>query len=72
MDEVPASTLAQQGMAVVFAGLSAPRRSSSEALKKGADSSPITPRKENRMNSIVYLVGLIVIIIAILSFFGLR
>lgn len=30
------------------------------------------PRKEHLMNNIVYIVGAIVIIIAILSFFGLR
>jgi len=29
-------------------------------------------RKEERMNQIVYIVGLIVIVVAILSFFGLR
>jgi len=30
------------------------------------------PEEENNMNNIVYIVGLIVIVIAILSFFGLR
>ncbi len=29
-------------------------------------------RKENPMNGIIYIVGLVVIIIAALSFFGLR
>jgi len=34
---------------------------------------PFKPRERgNLMNSIVYIVGLIVIIVAILSFFGLR
>lgn len=33
---------------------------------------PLTNAKGNSMNSIVYLVGAIVIIVAILSFFGLR
>jgi hypothetical protein len=28
--------------------------------------------KENQMNSIIYIVGLVVVIIAVLSFFGLR
>jgi hypothetical protein len=30
------------------------------------------PPKESPMNSIVYLVGAVVIILAVLSFFGLR
>lgn len=29
-------------------------------------------RKETQMNNIIYLVGLVVVVIAILSFFGLR
>jgi len=33
---------------------------------------PLTPAKGNLMNNIVYIVGLIVIVIAVLSFFGLR
>ena len=32
----------------------------------------VTPTKSNLMNNIVYIVGLVVIIIAILSFFALR
>lgn len=35
----------------------------------------ITPRPRNggnRMNGIIYLVGLVVVVIAVLSFFGLR
>lgn len=32
----------------------------------------LNPRKGNIMNSIVYIVGAVVIIVAILSFFGLR
>jgi hypothetical protein len=34
------------------------------------DFSPI--KRGNQMNSIVYIVGLVVIVVAILSFFGLR
>jgi hypothetical protein len=30
------------------------------------------PRRESPMNNIVYIVGLVVIVIAVLSFFGLR
>ncbi len=30
------------------------------------------PRRETPMNGIIYLVGLVVVILAILSFFGLR
>jgi hypothetical protein len=33
---------------------------------------PSTQVKGNPMNSIVYIVGLIVIVVAVLSFFGLR
>ena len=33
---------------------------------------PLTHVKGNFMNNIVYLVGVVVIIIAVLSFFGLR
>jgi hypothetical protein len=33
---------------------------------------PLTQAKGNLMNSIVYIVGAIVIIVAVLSFFGLR
>lgn len=29
-------------------------------------------RKEKLMNSIIYIVGLVVVIIAVLSFFGMR
>ena len=32
----------------------------------------LNPQKDTRMNSIVYIVGAVVIIAAILSFFGLR
>jgi hypothetical protein len=32
----------------------------------------VTPRRRTTMDGIIYLVGLIVIILAILSFFGLR
>ncbi len=32
----------------------------------------LNPPKETAMNSIVYIVGAVVIIVAILSFFGLR
>jgi len=28
--------------------------------------------RENRMSSIIYIVGLVVVVIAVLSFFGLR
>jgi len=34
--------------------------------------SALKPAKENLMNSIVYLVGAVVIVLAILSFLGLR
>ena len=30
------------------------------------------PKRENIMNSIIYIVGLVVVVIAVLSFFGLR
>ena len=30
------------------------------------------PTRKTRMNGIIYLVGLVVVIVAILSFFGLR
>ena len=30
------------------------------------------PRRVNLMNGIIYLVGLVVVVLAILSFFGLR
>jgi hypothetical protein len=33
---------------------------------------PLWPKQEIRMNNIIYLVGLVVIVIAVLSFFGLR
>lgn len=33
---------------------------------------PLHPELESAMNSIIYLVGLIVVVLAILSFFGLR
>jgi hypothetical protein len=29
-------------------------------------------REENAMNNIIYIVGLVVVVIAVLSFFGLR
>jgi hypothetical protein len=31
-----------------------------------------TPKAERHMNGLIYLVGLVVVILAILSFFGLR
>jgi hypothetical protein len=31
-----------------------------------------TLRRRNEMNNIIYIVGLIVVVIAVLSFFGLR
>jgi hypothetical protein len=33
---------------------------------------PSHEAKEERMNNVIYLVGLVVVIIAVLSFFGLR
>jgi hypothetical protein len=33
---------------------------------------PLIPREGHLMNNIIYIVGLVVIVIAVLSFFGLR
>jgi hypothetical protein len=33
---------------------------------------PLASKQECRMNGVIYLVGLVVVIMAILSFFGLR
>jgi len=41
-------------------------------LLSGLDISFAFHRKEMKMNSIIYLVGLVVVVIAVLSFFGLR
>ena len=37
-----------------------------------ADTGHVTHRESMPMNNIIYIVGLIVVVIAVLSFFGLR
>jgi hypothetical protein len=47
----------------------------SRSSRNYADSSPVlasTTNGDEPMNGIIYLIGLIVVILAILSFFGLR
>lgn len=42
-------------------------------VKSGGKATPhFTTRKEALMNNIIYLVGLVVVVIAVLSFLGLR
>jgi hypothetical protein len=41
-------------------------------LKGGVDGPPLSAAEESHMDAIIYLVGLVVIVMAILSFFGLR
>jgi hypothetical protein len=44
-----------------------------EPWQKGAvDGPPLSAAEGSHMNAIIYLVGLVVIVMAILSFFGLR
>lgn len=43
-----------------------------ERLRQGAVGLSIQPITGDAMNSIIYLVGLIVVVLAILSFLGLR
>jgi hypothetical protein len=40
--------------------------------RKRITPSVLHPRKEDSMNNVIYIVGLIVVVIAVLSFFGLR
>lgn len=41
-------------------------------MRDGLTLPRLNPAKGNPMNNIIYIVGLIVVIIAVLSFFGLR
>jgi hypothetical protein len=48
-------------------------RSRLEPWQKGrVDGPPLTAAEESHMDAIIYLVGLVVVVMAILSFFGLR
>ena len=40
--------------------------------KRGVDGPPLCAAEGSHMDAIIYLVGLVVIVMAILSFFGLR
>jgi hypothetical protein len=40
--------------------------------KHGVDEPPLSAAEASHMNAIIYLVGLVVVVAAILSFFGLR
>ena len=55
--------------------LDSPGTKSPHAAEKLFVSAPRYPRTEpehNTMNNIIYIVGLVVVVIAVLSFFGLR
>ncbi len=43
-----------------------------QRIASSARFDPLTYVKGNSMNSIIYIVGLIVIVVAVLSYFGLR
>jgi hypothetical protein len=49
-----------------------PRSRSEPWQKGGVDGPPLCAAEGSHMDAIIYLVGLVVIVMAILSFFGLR
>jgi hypothetical protein len=40
--------------------------------KNGVDQQPLSDAEDFHMDAIIYLVGLVVVVMAVLSFFGLR
>jgi hypothetical protein len=40
--------------------------------KPGVDEPPLSAAEGSHMNAIIYLVGLVVVVMAVLAFFGLR